>query len=75
MDDLRERIQAANKAYWEDHHPIMSDAEYDKLVEQLKVLNPDDPLISYIGGNKGEVKHDPPMLSLDKVYTHADLCK
>lgn len=75
MEELRKKIEAANKAYWEDHKPIMSDAEYDRLVEQLRVLNPDDPLISFIGGTKGEVIHNPPMLSLDKVYTHADLCR
>lgn len=73
--DLRNKIDAANTAYWQDHQPIMTDQEYDKLIEQLRILNPSDPRLNYIGGTQGTVTHNPPMLSLDKRYSHEEVIK
>lgn len=75
IETLRNKIDEANVKYWTDHQPIISDQEYDKLIEQLRVLDPDDPRLTYIGGEKGSVIHNPPMLSLDKRYTHEEIIK
>jgi DNA ligase (NAD+) len=75
IETLRKKIDDANVKYWTDHQPIISDQEYDRLIEQLRVLDPDDPRLTYIGGEKGSVIHNPPMLSLDKRYTHEEIIK
>ena len=75
IETLRKKIDEANVKYWTDHQPIISDQEYDKLIEQLRVLDPSDPRLAYIGGEKGSVIHNPPMLSLDKRYTHDEIIK
>lgn len=74
--DLESRIEEANTAYWLRQDPILSDSEYDMLVEELKSLNPDNPLIGHIGNDNAsgdKVTHQKPMLSLDKVYEWEDL--
>ena len=71
IEQLRTKIRTANKAYWEDAKPTISDSEYDKLVENLRVLSPNDPLLDEIGKEKDgdqKVWHVKPMLSLSKDY-------
>ena len=75
MTDLEYRVQEANKAYWDDNNPIMSDTEYDNLVNQLKKEQPNSPVLNVIGGVIGKYKHSEPMLSLDKAYTHEEVMK
>ena len=48
--------------------PTMSDAEYDKLEKEFSRENPNDPVLSQIGGKAGKVAHEVHMLSLKKVY-------
>ena len=77
---LEEQISTANDFYWnkQDQGPIIDDFTYDKLVEELKKLDPDHPLVTKIAEktNAGvKVKHVKPMLSLDKVYSWEDLVK
>lgn len=67
--ELEILIRKANRAYWYDNAPIMSDTDYDEYVEQLKKLDPTNELLSHIGGTKGKYRHDPPMLSLAKAYS------
>ena len=72
LEQLRLQIKKANDAYWRDAAPIMSDVAYDKLVENLRQLNPNDPLLSELGHEelgKNKIKHLKPMRSLDKLYT------
>ncbi len=70
---LVEAITKHNKLYWEDGKPEISDVEYDQLVQKLRSINPDHPLINSIETpivvSTGKVKHKVPMLSLDKAYT------
>lgn len=84
IDELRELINKADQAYWVNSDPIMEDTEYDALVRELKELNPDDPLVTRIGSSikasavdqsimPAKVKHDTPLLSLDKVYSVDEL--
>lgn len=73
IEQLREKIRAANKAYWENPSSDndVSDTEYDRLVENLRLLSPNDPLLDEIGKEQlsdYKVAHVKPMLSLSKVY-------
>ncbi len=72
-EQLEQQIQKANNAYWNNNTPTISDIEYDKLVEQLKTLDPTNSLLNHIGGLKGKYKHKEPMLSLDKAYTKQEV--
>jgi len=75
MQDLIKRLNEATKAY-DEGNPIMSDAEWDRLYFELKVLEektgiiyPDSPTqtINYEVVNKlSKVKHSHKMLSLEK---------
>ena len=76
--ELEALITHHNKLYWSENKPEITDNEYDALVEQLKALDPTSPILSSLGqydeiGTK--VKHDLPMLSLDKCYSEDDLLK
>lgn len=48
IDKLKEKIINANNAY-RIGKPIMSDAEYDLLIEQLADISPDDELLAKVG--------------------------
>lgn len=66
---LRRKIEMADKAYYDNDKPTMSDEDYDKMKrsyeEEFGVLN-------YVPGNvkKGfeEFKHPTPLLSLNKIF-------
>lgn len=72
---LRQKIEEANTFYWIHNNPQISDEEYDALIEELRSICPDDPLVSKVGDTDdlsvGEkVPHVKPMLSLAKAYSH-----
>jgi DNA ligase (NAD+) len=48
IEQLKENIIKANEAY-RGGNPIMSDSEYDTLLEELALLSPDDDLLSLVG--------------------------
>ncbi|NMC04320.1 MAG: NAD-dependent DNA ligase LigA [Candidatus Lokiarchaeota archaeon] len=65
--DLARRIIEAKRAYYEGR-PLMSDAEYDRLEQQLRAADPKHPVLSLVGTDiSGDVPHDPPMLSAEKL--------
>ena len=76
IDELIDLLNAYNQAYRQGV-PIVSDAEYDTLVEQLRVIAPDHPFLQavepeqFIG--RQEVRHPTPMLSIEKAYTREQL--
>lgn len=69
---LIEKIKEAKEAYYNDW-PILSDDEYDALVDELRELDPKNPLLSEVGeatpknSPLQKVKHTIPMGSLRKV--------
>lgn len=79
IHELRELLTRANRAYYADAHPIMSDAEFDRQLAELATLeakhpelaDPDSPT-ARVGGEpiKGftTVRHALPMLSIDNTY-------
>lgn len=78
VKELEQKIQYHNQLYWEKNSPEIPDTEYDKLVEELRSLDPNNPLVKSIETPEitGEkVFHKKPMLSLDKVYKAEDLFK
>ena len=76
MRELIELINNADKAYFGEDKPIMSDKEYDALVEELTKIEKETGIHfknSPIGKVGGEVKkglepvtHSKPMLSCNK---------
>lgn len=73
---LYDRIQAANKAY-RNGTPIMTDAAYDALEDQLRALDPNHPHFQTVGaaplagGGWPKVRHSIPMGSLNKAQDAA----
>jgi DNA ligase (NAD+) len=82
--ELRELLDRANRAYYVDARPIMSDAEFDRLLAELAALEREHPDLAdadspthRIGGEPIEgfspVRHSVPMLSIDNTYNEAEL--
>ena len=72
VEQLEKRIVEAQKAYY-NKTPIMSDLEFDDLVDRLTDLNPDSPVLKNIGTDHtdgfAKVKHDIIMGSQAKANT------
>ena len=85
MLELIRRLKDADIAYYRDDNPVMSDRDYDALMDELKNLEQDTGLI--LSGSptqkvSGEildeltpVRHTRPMLSADKTKSIDDLIK
>lgn len=85
IDELKAKILYHNDLYYNQDNPEIEDAEYDKLMQELKRLeaqNPDlitkDSPTQKVGGvAKREagvlVKHDVPMLSLQDVFAKEEV--
>ncbi|MBX3364747.1 MAG: NAD-dependent DNA ligase LigA [Phycisphaeraceae bacterium] len=82
--ELRTLLDQANRAYYIDASPIMSDGEFDRLLkelERLESLHPDlfDPTspTQRVGGAPIDGftsrRHRVPMLSIDNTYNESDL--
>ena len=77
---LRRQIRRHDYLYYVLARPEISDREYDRLYAELErlekrfpdLITPDSPT-QRVGGQPLQefptVRHDPPMFSLDKVYT------
>jgi DNA ligase (NAD+) len=79
IDDLVERLQQARDAYYDDD-PIMSDAEYDALEDQLREADPKHVFLKQVGAKAKKsgwkkVKHGAPMGSLDKCQAQDEVDK
>jgi NAD-dependent DNA ligase len=48
IENLKEKIKQANDAY-RLGNPIISDSEYDQLIDELSLLSPDDELLNKVG--------------------------
>src|SRR6202040_2496735 len=84
IGSLREKIRHHEYLYYVIDNPEISDAEFDKLMQQLKdleaahpsLVTPDSPT-QRVGGRPREgfvkVRHSTPMLSLDNTYNEEEL--
>lgn len=85
MLELIRRLKDADIAYYRDDNPVMSDRDYDALMDELKSLEQDTGLIlsgsptQKVSGEILEeltpVRHTRPMLSADKTKSIDDLVK
>jgi DNA ligase (NAD+) len=82
--ELRARIREADHAYYVLDNPVLSDAEYDRLMKELQALEAEHPEVrtadsptQRVGGAPSErfakVRHREPMLSLGNVGTDDEL--
>ena len=86
VEQLRDEIRQHDHRYYVDSAPIISDLEYDRLLEKLKqfeqqhpeLITPDSPT-QRIGdqpvSDLNQVDHRLPMLSIDNTYSVEDLRK
>src|SRR5437588_3670583 len=84
LESLREKIRQHEYRYYVLDDPEISDAEFDRLMDQLKkletehsdLITPDSPT-QRVGGKPREgfvkVRHSSPMLSLDNTYSENEL--
>lgn len=76
IEELEAKIREANEAYWDNNAPTISDSEYDRLVEALRKLDPNNKLVNHIGkpvSDGRKIKLWEPHLSLNKVYSQQEL--
>ena len=84
IQELRTLLERANRAYYAEAAPFMSDQEFDQLLQELAELEAahpelDDPAspTRRIGAGRLEgfqqVQHAVPMMSIDNTYSVADL--
>jgi DNA ligase (NAD+) len=70
ITEIKEKLIKANKAYREGK-PIMSDSDYDALLEELELLSPNDELLFKIGhtvkDESRKVKLPIEMASMNKI--------
>ena len=70
--ELVQMIEENDMLYW-NGTPVISDEDYDDLVNQLTKINPTNPLITRINSTSvasaKKVLHTEPMLSLEKAYS------
>ena len=80
MSQLADRLLEAQRAYYVDGRPVMSDLEYDGLFDELVRLEQENPQYrspssptlrvgSDLTADFPEVAHTIPVLSLDKAYS------
>lgn len=83
VNELKDLLKRANRAYYQDAQPFISDREFDealneleKLEEQFGLQTEDSPT-QRVGGEPSSifptVQHPRPMLSLDNTYNEDDL--
>ncbi|MCH8989784.1 MAG: NAD-dependent DNA ligase LigA [Chloroflexi bacterium] len=82
--ELRQEINSHNHRYYVLDDPVVSDSEYDRLLQELRglesehpeLLTPDSPT-QRVGGAPAEgftqVEHSAPMLSLANAFNREDL--
>ncbi len=77
IKNLEKEILKHKELYYKGF-PEISDQEYDELENDLRLLDPSNRVLQIVGvkviSNK-KIKHDSPMLSLDKCYEIKDLLK
>lgn len=84
IHELTGEIEAHNRAYYGENAPVISDREYDRLLDELKELEFQHPdLVSpnsptqRVGGEPlkvfKQVQHRVPLMSLDNTYSLEEL--
>ncbi len=70
---VAELLAFHDRQYWELNEPLIPDPDYDRIVERLRILDPEHELLKKIHTpdvlSDGKVHHAKAMLSLDKAYS------
>ena len=73
LPDLIRLLEHHNACYWENGEPEIADTRYDEIVEAVRKLDPENPLLQKVYAPKvasdGKIRHPEPMLSLEKAYS------
>ncbi len=75
---LRNLILKAKHAYYYSNEPVMTDAEYDALEDELRLLDPSDPVLALVGSPVPpdtmltKARHAMPMGSQSKVNSEEE---
>jgi DNA ligase (NAD+) len=77
VDELADALLKHKRLYY-GGKPQISDAEYDKLEEELRRVSPTHPVLQMVGSDANhdggaKIRHDQPMLSLQKTYDRDEL--
>lgn len=85
MRELIGELNRASYVYYNTGYPIMDDAEFDYMLDELQsleiecgVILPDSPTInagSKVAKEQKKITHEHPMLSLDKIHTIDEIKK
>lgn len=83
---LRKEIEKHNRLYYEKNRPVLSDADFDKLLKELEALEREHPELAKpdsptrkVGGKPQPqsgfktVRHPIPMLSIDNTYSEEEV--
>jgi len=83
VDELRDLLERANRAYYDEAKPFISDREFDEALKELRDLEneyglqSDDSPTQRVGGQPSSqfptVTHPVPLLSLDNTYNSEEL--
>src|SRR6056297_3003465 len=83
VEELRDLLERANRAYYDEAKPFISDREFDEALKELRELEEeyglqsDDSPTQRVGGQPTSsfptVEHPVPLLSLDNTYNSEDL--
>ncbi len=78
IEQLVSQLEKYNRAY-RDGKPLISDAEYDKMVEKLRALDSGHAYLRTVEpeafSERVEIRHPQPMLSTEKAYTAEQLMR
>ncbi|MCY4380979.1 MAG: helix-hairpin-helix domain-containing protein [Proteobacteria bacterium] len=75
INDISREIKKHKQLYYAGT-PSISDDSYDRLEDMMKQLDRDHPILSYVGyDSHGKIKHQFPMLSLEKTREYQGLCR
>src|SRR5690625_5403089 len=82
-EELRQLIERANRAYYDEAQPFISDREFDEALAELNHLETtygletENSPTQRVGGSPSDqfptVVHPTPMLSLDNTYNEDEL--
>src|SRR5438477_5817316 len=82
--ELREQIHFHDRKYYEEARPVISDREYDRLMQELielekehpELVTPESPTQRVGGDVQTELKsvrHAVPMMSIDNTYSEEEI--
>ncbi|RJP81693.1 MAG: DNA ligase [Desulfobacteraceae bacterium] len=76
IEQLVRQLEIYNASYRKGEL-LISDPEYDQLVERLRTLDPSHPFLHHVEPEsfegKKEIRHPVPMLSIEKAYSREEL--